>query len=865
MQARRCAGPEARPAQMRRLVSLGLLVALAPSQAAAVEGASPARSPLLKTLELLETLQGALKRDQDRQQEAYSHYASWCNSTLTELQTQVQTRSKSQTWLEASLGKAKGDSSDASGKAERLGREVEATKAKLAAAAKQREQEAAAYEARKKQLAESGKVLANATTEVQKNLRAKTAPAKTAALLQSFASESAELQEALTKMGDVADLTELLAMDGIQEVESKSQDAPSSSSVVKLLSDMQVQATKQLKDLDSQELKARKDFQQLQASFQAEISAIKQSIDREKIRRLNAESDTAKLGGDLSVSTNALQQASLSLKEAKAACSQAKEDHTASVRSYEEEVKVLKEAGVLIRSLVGSIAEHKLYSSAQVSEQKAVSFLQVASHSSALLGSKSNSWSQARGKAVTELLSHIQLGVRSKQMAGVLSRLKAAVFATVMAGKDPFEKVKKMIKEMMVKLETEALQDEKEKAYCDREMNTTLSQIQVLQRKDQDLKINIDKLTAASTELKQQVAKLQEEIRQLEKEQQRLDRAREEAHEAYMAADGDLQNGLQSLHRAIRILREFYTPEPASSTTSAPIDGVVAVKSATGSLSAGSTGQLLQAGDFSLPSPPADLLASSNVQKSLGQFAELGDLGRVSGDEGLSFLQLDLADEEQPTGEDEVLMEEAAAAVPPSLKAQAPQKTQEGKQVLVQASLSQEEAAVQVALKALAPPKAPTSEARFNAPAVPAKYSVSVSRGATVIRLLEQIESDFAKSLTKGENEEGDAQAEYQRLTKRNKVAKEGKSAEIKYLTREFQGLDKNIVDLTKDKRGVENQLKAAVSYLEKVKDRCILKPETEAELRRKAQAEINSLKEALGLLRAASKPSFLQVRPRAD
>lgn len=289
------------------------------------------------------------------------------------------------------------------------------------------------------------------------------------------------------------------------------------------------------------------------------------------------------------------------------------------------------------------------------------------------------------------------------------------------------------------------------------------------------------------------------------------------------------------------------------------------MKSATGSLSAGSTGQLLQAGDFSLPSPPATLLATSDVRKSLGQVAELGDLGRVSGDEGLSFLQLDLADEEQPTGEDEVLMQEAAAAVPPSLRAQAPQETQEGKQVLVQASLSQEEAAVQAALKALAAPKAPTLEARFKAPAVPARYSVSVSRGATVIRLLEQIESDFAKSLTKGENEEGDAQAEYQRLTKRNKVAKEGKAAEIMYLTREFQGLDKNIVDLAKDKRGVETQLKAAVSYLEKVKDRCILKPETEAELRRKAQAEINSLKEALGLLRAASKPSFLQVRPRSD
>ena len=111
------------------------------------------------------------------------------------------------------------------------------------------------------------------------------------------------------------------------------------------------------------------------------------------------------------------------------------------------------------------------------------------------------------------------------------------------------------------------------------------------------------------------------------------------------------------------------------------------------------------------------------------------------------------------------------------------------------------------------------------------------------------MEADFAKSLSEEETQEADAAAEYEKQTQENKVTKTMKEQDVKYKTQEFTGLDKAIAEMTADREDKNSELSAVLEYYEKLKDRCIAKPETYEERKRRREAEIAGLKEALRIL----------------
>merc|ERR1719472_697034 len=85
------------------------------------------------------------------------------------------------------------------------------------------------------------------------------------------------------------------------------------------------------------------------------------------------------------------------------------------------------------------------------------------------------------------------------------------------------------------------------------------------------------------------------------------------------------------------------------------------------------------------------------------------------------------------------------------------------------------------------------------------------------------------------------------------------KDQDVKYKTAEFQSLDKSISELTSDKETAGTELSAVLEYYEKIKERCIAKPETYEERKRRREAEIAGLKEALAILE--NETAFMQRR----
>merc|ERR550525_1879793 len=151
------------------------------------------------------------------------------------------------------------------------------------------------------------------------------------------------------------------------------------------------------------------------------------------------------------------------------------------------------------------------------------------------------------------------------------------------------------------------------------------------------------------------------------------------------------------------------------------------------------------------------------------------------------------------------------------------------------------------------------SDALLQQPAMPEKHSKATGAGTGIIGILEVVEADFAKSLAKEEAQEEDAQTEYDEITQENKVTKTMKTQDVKYKTKEVKGLKKAIADLSSDKETIGTELAAVDEYYSKLKDRCIAKAETYEERKRRREAEINGLKQALSILE--SETAFVQRR----
>jgi len=146
-------------------------------------------------------------------------------------------------------------------------------------------------------------------------------------------------------------------------------------------------------------------------------------------------------------------------------------------------------------------------------------------------------------------------------------------------------------------------------------------------------------------------------------------------------------------------------------------------------------------------------------------------------------------------------------------------------------------------------------------PEPPPPHQKSTGAGQGIISILEVCESDFAENLAKENTEEQDAQSEYDKTTQENKVAKTLKEQDVKFKTQEIKALGKALSELTADKESAESEHAAVMEYYEKIKERCIAKPETYEERKARREAEIAGLKEALSILE--NETAFMQRKSR--
>jgi len=225
------------------------------------------------------------------------------------------------------------------------------------------------------------------------------------------------------------------------------------------------------------------------------------------------------------------------------------QDFEAETKSRGEELKALAEAKKVIAE-ASSGAEEIAYGEIQ----EGVSLLQSAR--TQLLTS-------------TDLVNFEALrfvrDLARKQKSPVLSQL-AMRMASLMRygagqGDDPFAKVKGLIRDLIERLLAEGESEAKEKAFCDTEMAETEAKKEDKEGEIAKLTAAIDRMSARSAQLKGEVAELQKELAALAKAQAEMDKIRTEEHAAYDSNKAEMEEGIQGIKLALKILKEYYASD----------------------------------------------------------------------------------------------------------------------------------------------------------------------------------------------------------------------------------------------------------------------------------------------------------------
>merc|ERR1711957_540252 len=136
------------------------------------------------------------------------------------------------------------------------------------------------------------------------------------------------------------------------------------------------------------------------------------------------------------------------------------------------------------------------------------------------------------------------------------SRVLALIAAKV--GEDPFIKVKKMIKDLIVRLMEEANEEAEHKGWCDTELSTNEQTRKEKTSAVESLHANIDELEASIAKLTEDIAELTKSVAELDAAMAKATSLRNEEKSKNTATISDSQEAQTAVAQALTVLKEFY-------------------------------------------------------------------------------------------------------------------------------------------------------------------------------------------------------------------------------------------------------------------------------------------------------------------
>jgi len=157
---------------------------------------------------------------------------------------------------------------------------------------------------------------------------------------------------------------------------------------------------------------------------------------------------------------------------------------------------------------------------------------------------------------LTEFLMKMETETHATSFASVLLKVKLG---------DHFKSIRKMIQDMIEKLEKQVLAEQEQKEWCDEQMKKTKDGRQNAEGNILDASSSIDEETAKANQLQHEITELQKEIAADQKAKAEASDMRKEEKKDNDETVRDAREGLAAMKSAIEVLKEFYESNSGNS------------------------------------------------------------------------------------------------------------------------------------------------------------------------------------------------------------------------------------------------------------------------------------------------------------
>jgi len=499
-------------------------------------------TPVQKVVALLQGMLEKGKKAKGDEKTAFAKSSQWCADTDFEKTMAIKDGKENVKQLASKISKANSDITSLTKKVNKLDADIATFTGDLKGANDLRKTQNADFKKTNKDLEES----INAVGRAIETMKAQEAPtAQAAASLLQVASIPHHVKKQLAAFlqqgkGDenvlLQDLGSSLDMGApaVHALES------SSGGIVSMLKGLQTKFMEEQTKLQSDESNAKGAHALLTQDLKASISQTTDDKSKKTITKSKRTSDKIDKSEDKAQADKMLAADEKTLAKLKADCSMEATNFDSRQKLRGEELVTLEKAIDIINTEVSGRADKHLPKLLQ-DDQQATSFagLRSANGLEAQL--------QARNR-VSQFLKAQAHETNSRVLLAIGQRV----------AKDPMKKVKKMIQDMIVKLNEQANDEADAKGVCDTELAE--NKMTRVEKTDEVTKLTaeIEGLTAAIAKLDKEVEKLTEQVAGLDKALTSKTTIRNEEHAKNKDTVADAKAAQSAVASALKVLKDFY-------------------------------------------------------------------------------------------------------------------------------------------------------------------------------------------------------------------------------------------------------------------------------------------------------------------
>lgn len=492
------------------------------------ESLSEGNAAIAKVIEMLNNMLVQGKDEMQTEKVAFAKYDTWAKGTMKEKAEDIEEGDALVKKLQGLIAAAQGDAAEADAKAKEFADIAAKEKANIAQMTKVRKEERAEFVKEEEDLTDT----IYACDKAKEALEA--VPEKVEAKSLFFT----QISSLSSKHPDrVKSLMEVL-----QRVEDPFTSARNraSDTVIEMIADLKADFEAQISDLRKKESELQHNFElQKQASTATMEDALKQQSEQETIKT-DAEAEEAKLTQELDTADKNLKNDQKYLAKVTSEHKTKSKDFEARMKSRADEITAIKKAIEIMKSpAVGKGGGH-LEANKQVFVS--TSLIQLSS------GAKRDIDDVFGAEKVSSFLRRRGEDLKSK----ILVQLAEVAQA------DPFAKVKKMIQELLNRLEEEKNKDQTEFAWCDENMKKNKADTEHYTALSEKLTAQIEKLTTEIADAKTLVKTLTKELDELVKavDKATTDRAAEKAENEQTIKESTV--AVEAVQDAMDVLQKYY-------------------------------------------------------------------------------------------------------------------------------------------------------------------------------------------------------------------------------------------------------------------------------------------------------------------